>query len=847
MTMTMASAPRIPMSSQHITPQPARLHPSVDNLQSNSSKRRRKRRLPRLLLMTSLAFVAIMYMYCCDAYALSMPASGTRRSSILSYKVHHQIHSQSLNMSSRSRAKLYAMELSPIQRLFRHRPNTNKVIIESTQFGRNRLLKVAQLTRGYFSKIGLGMGEVTDDTSTSGRIGSSRATTTAATTTYSPTTARISSIQLSAASTTTTIALHRQGRRRSSILSSPTRLQVLSTPDTIIEQASTQKLLDTLLDESVRTQSRQPVMLQFSPKRGWIWRQWRGTVFSETWKSGLTNMVLATLVVFLYRLYPNLKDLLQGFSILWGQLLSVTTFTLTFFLNQSYGLWRKCYDYSRRLQGRLNDLGMTLAAHATRTKPSSPDIPSTYTPQSRQALELVSRYVRVFNLLTYASFTRSHRPILTPRGMRRLVERGILTPKEREILTDAEVPATQRHNAVLVWLIRLFLEGRQAGVFEGGTGFEQQFMEKCHVIRAQYGAIGDELQGRMPLAYAHIVQVLLDVVLWMYPFMALSSGMGWWFSILGTGLLTMFYQGLFDLAKQFLDPYDNENYGKGDDPLVIDTLIAETNAGSVRWMNSFQQQPWNRQRLIDGELYDSILPLRGYSLDELAEKEAQEEKERQEKEVAIKEKRRKEEEKDRQKAEQILMGHVENIKNGTSTAVSEVVNGAVVLTPAGDVLMSSVVDDEIFSNKIFIEVSGDGLVSSSPLSSQRIETGNKNESVVDGLSASTSTSTSDSITDSAILAPLDYTTNIAWANLGATPNFAESVSEIEQYKASPSVSQFNVNINEDNDEDFEDDLFQPINIEWFEEIGPDGKEYRKSLCSLVLCCATTFISPHSGS
>jgi hypothetical protein len=47
--------------------------------------------------------------------------------------------------------------------------------------------------------------------------------------------------------------------------------------------------------------------------------------------------------------------------------------------------------------------------------------------------------------------------------------------------------------------------------------------EKCHVIRAQYGAIGDELQGRMPLAYAHIVQVLLDVVLWMYPFMVRAA------------------------------------------------------------------------------------------------------------------------------------------------------------------------------------------------------------------------------------------------------------------------------------------------------------------------------------
>ena len=262
-----------------------------------------------------------------------------------------------------------------------------------------------------------------------------------------------------------------------SFASSSTALNmVLSTPESIIEQVSTEKLLDILIDESVRTSSREPIMMQFNPRRGWIWRQWRGTVFSETWKSGLLNMALATFVVFLYKMYPNLKDLLQGFSILWGQLLSVTTFTLTFFLNQSYGLWRKCYDYSRRLQGRLNDLGMTLAAHAKRVQPSSPDIPATYTPQSKQALDLVSRYVRVFNLLTYASFTRSHRPILTPRGMRRLVERGILTPKEREILTDAEIPATQRHNAVLVWLIRLFLEGRQTGIFEGGYGFEEQFM-----------------------------------------------------------------------------------------------------------------------------------------------------------------------------------------------------------------------------------------------------------------------------------------------------------------------------------------------------------------------------------
>lgn len=610
---------------------------------------------------------------------------------------------------------------------------------------------------------------------------------------------------------------------------------VLSTPDTIIEQASTQNLLDALLDESVRTQSRHPVMLQFNPSQGWIWRQWRGTVFSETWKSCLKNMALATGVVFLYKFYPGLKDLLQGFSILWGQLLSVTTFTLTFFLNQSYGLWRKCYDYSRRLQGRLNDLGMTLAAHATRTKPSSPDIPSTYTPTSRQALELVSRYVRVFNLLTYASFTRSHRPILTPRGMRRLVERGILTSKEREVLSDAEVPATQRHNAVLVWLMRIFMEGRTAGIFEGGMGFEEQFLEKCHVIRAQYGAIGDELQGRMPLAYAHIVQVLLDVVLWMYPFMALSTGMAWHISILGTGLLTLFYQGLFDLSKQFLDPYDNENYGKGDDPLVIDTLIAETNAGSVRWMNSFQQQPWNRQALVDGEISNLILPLRGYSAAYLVEKQAQEDKERQERELALKEKKRKEDERDRQRAEALLLEHVAN--NGTNMVLEERMNGSVELTPAGEVLMNCGEVGGLFRNKTFMEVSGGESVTFSLLSPGSLAAMKANNASVletESRKVSTTANTLESVLSdgNTVNEPslFDDTNEIADFRLGTTQRIEERIAKMENSISSMTLplddNEYNENLQDDDIED--DDIFEPPQVEWFDEIGPDGKEYRLS-------------------
>jgi hypothetical protein len=411
-------------------------------------------------------------------------------------------------------------------------------------------------------------------------------------------------------------------------------------------------------------------------------------------------MLYATAIYLLYRSYPNIIDNhLTGFSTLWGQLLSVTTFTLTFFVNQSYALWKKCTELSRRLQGRLHDIGMNMATHAKRQIPENPKQPSTYTPESRQILELMSRYIRMFNLLTYASFTRSHRPILTPIGMRRLVDRGLLTAQEREALVEANIPPTQRHSALLMWMIRLFVEGRASGHILGGHGFEQHTLDKFHIIRAQYGAIGDELQGRMPLAYTHIVQVLVDLILWMYPVMAFSTGMSPFLVIAGTGLLTISYQGLLDLAKQFLDPYDNETYGKGEDPLSVDTLIAETNAGSVRWLYGFEEMPFNAAQIKAGELMDSLLPVRGYTVEDLEQME--EEKMKKEKEM---EELRKKENAERLKreAEEESMEN-DDIADGDANAVPDsqtepespvMANATVTKEPASDEVVASVEAEE---------------------------------------------------------------------------------------------------------------------------------------------------------
>lgn len=55
----------------------------------------------------------------------------------------------------------------------------------------------------------------------------------------------------------------------------------------------------------------------------------------------------------------------------------------------------------------------------------------------------------------------------------------------------------------------------------------------------------------MPLAYAHFVQILVDFILFTAP-LAQYGELGL-FSVLSIGILTIFYSGMLDLAKVFLD------------------------------------------------------------------------------------------------------------------------------------------------------------------------------------------------------------------------------------------------------------------------------------------------------
>ncbi len=94
--------------------------------------------------------------------------------------------------------------------------------------------------------------------------------------------------------------------------------------------------------------------------------------------------------------------------------------------------------------------------------------------------------------------------------------------------------------------------------------------------------------GRMPLAYVQLVQILVDTLVWLAP-ISLYSGLGS-LSIPLCGLLTLFFKGLLELSKSFLDPFGNEGYPGQN--IRVDVLVSELNFGaSNRWVKAGEFLP----------------------------------------------------------------------------------------------------------------------------------------------------------------------------------------------------------------------------------------------------------------
>jgi len=363
--------------------------------------------------------------------------------------------------------------------------------------------------------------------------------------------------------------------------------------------------IDRLIDSVTRQgDSPRSIIKRFHPQATWLWRQWQGTVLQQTFQPALAMMFFSAVlcsVMEVWRTWPVLgvpddTDLvvrqLKGLNNMWGYLLTMAGFVNSFFLSQAYGFWLATKGNLRKVQGRLNDVGILLATHAHR------DELGRFTTASRALLDDVSRWARLYHVLYWAGQVRPARGdegaslsvLRTERGLERMLARGLLSKREHQLLVQKLVlPETQRHSVVLEWITCRIVMARRSGSLDGGAGFESLILEKLLLLRSVAASITDDAAARMPLAYVHLVQILVDVLVALAPF-ALYSRLGV-FVIPLTGILTTFYRGFLVLSKSFLDPFGNEDSLSENFNLLC--VVTETNAGSIRWRDGIEELPFD--------------------------------------------------------------------------------------------------------------------------------------------------------------------------------------------------------------------------------------------------------------
>ena len=200
--------------------------------------------------------------------------------------------------------------------------------------------------------------------------------------------------------------------------------------------------------------------------------------------------------------------------------MSITTFVLTFFLSQAYTLWRDIYTKGRKIQGRLNDISLVLACMVERNPKTG-----LYTDRGNSFLDEVAMSSRLCHAFSWAGLVKRFNVLLTPRGLSRMLSRGVMNRSQYDTLVGADDCGPQ--HVTLMWIMAQIFQGMREGIIPKDTAARGLLIGKVCDLRGTLGGVGDSLDGKIPLAYAHFVQLIVDIFLMLAPF-ALYSELGFW-------------------------------------------------------------------------------------------------------------------------------------------------------------------------------------------------------------------------------------------------------------------------------------------------------------------------------
>ncbi|CAJ1967412.1 unnamed protein product [Cylindrotheca closterium] len=363
-----------------------------------------------------------------------------------------------------------------------------------------------------------------------------------------------------------------------------------------LEERTSIEQIDDVLDQVTSTDGG-IIIQQYRPKPSFLWRRWFGTVIYDAWPRVVLNMAWTTAfcVWVRYQTHGDCQvfnmnhmggdhhqSLVSAFTIadkLWSTLMSFTTFLLTFFVGQAYSFWKSFIDLGRSIQGSFNTIPFLLTTHASRNPKTG-----RYTPEAELFLQDIGKQLKLFHLLHWASQARRFRVLLTDKGWDQMVARGLVSEDERRRLHSINVGPTQKQVCVLQ---RMVVDTQKAMGDKKIIGvqyatLQKKLLEEFSKVRGTTSTVPDLIAGRMPLAYVHFVQILVDTFLLSTP-IAKYSDMGI-FSVLMIGILTLFFHGLLILAKVFLDPLDNEDFCEGCVYLDLAVLLRESNGGIDKYI-----------------------------------------------------------------------------------------------------------------------------------------------------------------------------------------------------------------------------------------------------------------------
>lgn len=292
------------------------------------------------------------------------------------------------------------------------------------------------------------------------------------------------------------------------------------------------------------------VIPSYRPERAWLWQQYGGTVLKISLETTLLAMAASAVFVVAAKVSTNDPLTWEPFGFhkpapnaplaavhnLWEIQRTLSTFVLTFFVNQSFDFWKKVYTSVREVQGTLSSFNLMVATNVIRNQDGK------LSREGEQLIEDMGQCSRLFHILFWASRTNRFSVLMSDDGLRRMESRGLMSTKQLEILLELDLPNDQLFSAPLDWMVIRCNQAMDKGLLYSDNATKSAILKDVATLRNAFASINNLIAGRMPLPYVQFVQVLVDLLLCVAP-LALYVDMGE-YSVIAVGLVALFFGGL---------------------------------------------------------------------------------------------------------------------------------------------------------------------------------------------------------------------------------------------------------------------------------------------------------------